>query len=60
MTTYRVMAKGKHDKRFQFFGHHEDSRRADRNAEYLARSLWTGSVKVIVDDGANREELIYK
>ena len=60
MTEYRVMARAKHQKRHQCYGHHTDSFHADRHAECLAKRAWTASVKVIVDDGYTKEELIYK
>lgn len=57
---YRVMAKGKHEKRHQCYGHHTDAYNAEKNAMCLVRSAWTKSVKVICDDGFRKEELIYK
>lgn len=61
MTEYKVMAKGKYEKRFHCYGHHSDSYHADKHAESLAMSLWTGSVKIIVtDDNGVKNELSYK
>lgn len=60
MTEYRVMVKAKHGKHYQCYGHHTESRYADKNAESLARQLWTEKVKVVVDDGCTKEELSYK
>lgn len=60
MIAYRVMAKGKHEKRFHCYGHHTESKHADANAESLTKALWTKEVKVIVEDGCIRETLIYK
>lgn len=57
---YKVMAKGRHEKRYQCYGHHTDATRAERNAMSLVRSAWTKGVKVICDDGFAKEELIYK
>lgn len=60
MTTYKVMAKGRTNKRFQCLGHHTESFYADKNAESLAKAAWTKEVKMIVDDGYTKETLIYK
>ena len=61
MTEYKVMAKGKYDKRFHCYGHHTEAKYADRNAESLARDLWTKEVKVIVKDSNGiTNELFYK
>ena len=61
MTEYKVMAKGKHQKRFRCYGRGTDSYHAERNADSLAKSLWTGSVKIIVTDSNGiKNELIYK
>lgn len=60
MTEYKVMAKGKHDKRFHCYGHHTESYHADKSAVSLAKDLWTRQVKVIVLDGYTKEELTYK
>ena len=60
MTEYKVMVRAKNGKRFQCFGHHTESFHADRNAQSLANSLWTKNVKVVVNDGYTKEELIYK
>lgn len=60
MTTYKVMAKGKYDKRFHCYGNNTESKHADKHAESLVKSLWTKEVKIIVNDGYTKETLIYK
>ena len=50
MTEYKVMAKGKYNKRFRCFGDYNDPKFADKNVQYLANSLWTSEVKIIVKD----------
>lgn len=60
MMEFKVMVKGKHNKRFVCLGHHTEAKRADRNAQSLARDLWTAEVKVVCTDGSLREELRYK
>lgn len=60
MTEYKVMAKPKHGKRFQCFGHHTESKRASIDADRLTKQAWTAEVKVIVIDGSLKEELRYK
>ena len=61
MTEYKVMAKGKHGKKFQCYGHESEPKFAENYANHLVRSLWTEAVKVIViDDNGVKNELIYK
>lgn len=60
MTEYKVMAKGRRDRRFHTYGHHTESAKADKNATSLANSLWTSEVIVIVNDGYVKERLTYK
>ena len=54
------MAKSKHKKRYECFGHHRDPKRAECNAMYLANAAWTRGVKVICDDGCFKETLVIK
>ncbi len=61
MTEYKVMAKSKHQKRFQCFGHHTDPKHADRNALSLVNSLWTCKVKIIItEDNGISNTVLYK
>ena len=61
MTEYRVMVKGKHNKRYQCFGHHTDAYHADKHAASLSNDMWTKEVKIIVKDSNGvTNELKYK